>query len=91
MEQSRNDFQNGGRLSNAKYKRFETDSAKIVRRHLSDKNDVITEEDIRNVRIYTELPPFNEVTTGAEAEMLIREELQKQSSNRPGTPWDLKE
>lgn len=37
---------------------FLTDTAKIVRRHLQDVNDVITEEDLRNVRISTDLPPF---------------------------------
>lgn len=31
--------------------RFESDSQKIVHRHLEDEDDVITDEDIRNVRV----------------------------------------
>ena len=37
--------------------RFESDTQKIVRRHLENKNDVITEEDIRNVRVGLTPPP----------------------------------
>jgi hypothetical protein len=31
--------------------KFESDTEKIIHRHLANKDDVITEEDIRNVRI----------------------------------------
>lgn len=36
--------------------RFESDTQKLVHRHLQDKNHVITEEELRNVRIGV-MPP----------------------------------
>lgn len=41
--------------------RYESDAKKIVKKHLQDKNHVITEEDIRNVRIG--ISPVNEKRT----------------------------
>lgn len=58
------------------------DSRKIVHRHLSDKNDVITDEDIKGVRISKELPSFLSVTTGAEAIGLFENENDVDTSNR---------
>jgi hypothetical protein len=91
MEHSGKDVQNKTTQGNQEEKQLETDTAKIVRRHLADKNDVITDEDIRNVQISSDLPPFNEVTTGAEAATRVIEEEEEKPSGRPATPWDTVE
>jgi len=48
-----------------------TDAQKITRRHMEDEDDIITDEDIRNIKI----GPLREVpsTTGAELEEIVRE------------------
>ena len=88
MQQSQNDSQNKDLSNRKKDEHYENDSAKIVRRHLEDKNHVISEEEIRNVRISTEIPPFNEVTTGAEAATLVKEVEKEKPADRPATSWD---
>jgi hypothetical protein len=74
---------------------FETDSQKIVRRHLEDENDVITDEDIRGVRIG--VTPHNEGDTHHSLEELVEEiESEKKDekddgvdeTDNPITPWD---
>ena len=47
--------------------RFESDTQKIVHRHLEDENHTITEEEIRNVRIGM-TPPLDQPTEQAVAE-----------------------
>lgn len=42
--------------------RFESDTQRIVRQHLEDKNHVITEEDIASVRVGMVPPEFDEAT-----------------------------
>lgn len=37
--------------NNSRRKHFVSDTEKIIQRHLANKDDVITEDDIRNVRI----------------------------------------
>jgi hypothetical protein len=63
----------------------------ILPKLCADKNDVITDEDIRSVRISTDLPPFDEITTGAEAATQIIKEEKEEPSDRPATPWDTVE
>ena len=88
---SHNDLQHGDKQSIQMGEHFEPDTTKIVRRHLADQNDVITDEDISNVRISTELPPFKEVTTGAEAATHIIKEEKENTDDHPMTPWDTVE
>ena len=38
-------------LSSSPFKNFETDTQKLVRRHLEDPNHVITDEEIRNLKV----------------------------------------
>lgn len=71
----------------------ETDTGKIVRRHLEDEHDEITDEDIRNVRIAdTDAEP---VTTGAEAQTRFIDEKAGEDDDapdpidKPVTPWDV--
>ena len=77
-------------------KPIQTDSAEIVKRHLQDKNDEITEEDIRNVKIVTS--DDEPITVGAEAKARligdedgeIEEETDMPDPKaKPGTPWDV--
>ncbi|HEU4633354.1 MAG TPA: hypothetical protein VFS22_05175 [Flavisolibacter sp.] len=77
--------------------RFESDTQKIVRRHLEDENHVITEDEIRNVRVGMTPPP------DAPTEEAIREREEKiadrktpdENETAPGeqqaTPWDVLE
>lgn len=91
MEQSRNNLLNGNTPGNPKEERFQPDTTKIVHRHLEDKEHIITDEEIRSVRISTELPPFDEVTTGAEAATNVIKSEQEEPSDRPVTPWNTVE
>jgi hypothetical protein len=71
---------------------IETDAERIIHRHLSNKDDVITDEDIRNVRVGV-TPVVPDAATLARFE----DEEEKENlndSNQPGnpiTPWDLTE
>lgn len=74
---------------------FETDSQRIVRRHLENENDIITDEDLRNVRIG--MTPGTDEPTEDKMESLIEEvESEKKSTDdngidsndNPITRWD---
>ena len=67
------------------------DTQSIVQRHLQNKDDVITDEDIRNVRVgdVEEVP-----TVGAEAQARFVDEDEKDNDetlgeDKKGTPWDV--
>ena len=81
--------------------RFESDTQKIIRRHLENKDDVITDEDIASVRVGMTPPQFDEATAArfegddaredAEEEMLENtEDMDKDENLDEGqiTPWD---
>ena len=82
--------------------RFLSDTQKIVHRHLENKNDVITEDDIRNVRVGMTPTQMDEATEARfegddkidEIEdELIGEEKQdeteeKTTTKKRITPWD---
>ena len=75
--------------------RFESDTQKIVHRHLEDENHTITEEEIRNVRIGM-TPPLDQPTEQAVAESEERiadRKTDDESETVPGaqkaTPWDV--
>ena len=78
--------------------KFLSDTQKIIHRHLEDPNDVITEEDIRNIRVGM-TPKLDEATESrfedesarekAEEELLGREgEENINGKEGPITPWD---
>ena len=80
--------------------RFESDTQRIIRRHLENKDDVITDEDIANVRIGM-TPPIDEATAArfegdsareeAENNLLEgTEDMSKDENLDEGqiTPWD---
>jgi hypothetical protein len=81
--------------------RFESDTQKIIRRHLENKDDIITDEDIAGVRIGMTPPEFDEATAArfegdkarenAEEELLDgTEDMDKDENLDKGqiTPWD---
>ena len=67
--------------------RFLSDTQKIVHRHLADRNHVITEEELRNIRIgMMPSPEMDSLTTQAD------EGRQRNSDTDPaGTPVTLNE
>lgn len=76
---------------------FESDTQKIIHRHLENKDDVITDEDIRNVRIGMS-PPLDAPTEEAVKEREEDEKIaDKKTINEDGimpgeqeiTPWDV--
>ena len=72
---------------------FESDTDRIIHRHLANENDVITEEDIRNIRIGVtpaerEKEDFEQqVNDAASAE----DNLSQAPTENPTTPWDIVE
>lgn len=81
--------------------RFESDTQKIIRRHLENKDDIITDEDIAGVRIGMTPPEFDDATAArfegdearenAEEELLDgTEDMDKDENLDKGqiTPWD---
>jgi hypothetical protein len=81
--------------------RFESDTQKIIRRHLENEDDVITDEDIANIRVGMVPPEFDRATDvrfeGEEAREDLEEDLtkgtidldkDKNPEKGPITPWD---
>lgn len=78
--------------------RFESDSDKIIHRHLENEHDEITEEDIRNVRIGMTPPGSTSVSNNPNEEIEKRvTEISEETtdskdaekpSDEPITPWD---
>jgi hypothetical protein len=85
---------------NMNNERFESDTQRIVRRHLENENDVITDEDIASVRIGMIPPEFDAATEArfedeeleeAEDEVLgttEEEGTDKNLDDEQITPWD---
>lgn len=81
--------------------RFESDADRIVHRHLKNKDDIITDEDIANVRIGATPAQFDEATEARFDEDEVREDAEdellkgtkgmKEDKNLDEgqiTPWD---
>jgi hypothetical protein len=75
--------------------RFESDTQKLVRRHLEDEGHVITEEEIRNVRVGMSPPP-DEPTEEAirereerTADRKVPDENETAPGEQQATPWDV--
>lgn len=83
-----------------KEERFETDAQRIVRRHLENEDDVITDEDLRSVRNGQVIPDETNEEGEENLEELI-EDAQKKHPDKsdadikptddPITPWDTVE
>lgn len=87
---------------NGNEERFESDTQKLVRKHLEDKNHVITDEDIANVRVGMVPPQFDggaatesegkETHEAAEENAAEETEDRKEDENlkdMQATPWDI--
>jgi hypothetical protein len=94
MEQTEN-------IEDINNERFESDTQKIIRRHLENEDDVITDEDIANIRVGMVPPEFDRATEtrfeGEETREDIEEDLTKETTNLDEdenidkgtiTPWD---
>lgn len=75
--------------------KFESDTQRLVHRHLENPNDVITEDDIRNIRVGM-TPPLDKPTQEAIEEMEGKAADRKalnEDEQFPGeqkaTPWDV--
>ena|SRR5215203_2664897 len=99
--QQNENFEANENLENVDNERFESDTQKIVRRHLENKDDVISHEDIANVRVGLVPPEFDSATEarfeGEEDREEVEEELlgdtedMKKDENLEDsqiTPWD---
>jgi hypothetical protein len=85
--------------SSAPDEKFQSDTQKIIHRHLSNEDDIITEEDIRNVRVgmtprldeATESRFEDETSRDEAEEKIIGEEGEEKISGKEGpvTPWDI--
>jgi hypothetical protein len=67
---------------------FESDTQKIIRRHLENEDDEITDEDIRNVRVGV-TPPPDEISYYDEPEKDKGGDEERPDENRPLTSWDV--
>jgi len=81
--------------------RFESDTQKIVRRHLENEDDVISDEDIANIRVGMVPPEFDRATEvrfqGDEAREELEDDLTEGTADSDKdenldkgqiTPWD---
>ena len=71
--------------------RFESDAAKVVHRHLSDPNHVISEEEIASVRVG--FAPLAEESTQQANSRIADRKANSEKDTLPGgqksTPWDV--
>jgi len=70
---------------------FESDTQKVVRKHLEDKDHVISDADIRNVRIGMTPSSNNERHIDGmseEIQTVIQENDKEKPADDPITPWD---
>ncbi|MFL5738697.1 MAG: hypothetical protein ACJ75B_00660 [Flavisolibacter sp.] len=86
--------------SNENNERFESDTQKIIHRHLENKDDVITEEDIRNVRVGQTPPVFDSPTEARFEDEEQKDEVEREfidtgadedeedENEHRITPWD---
>jgi hypothetical protein len=81
--------------------RYESDTQRIIRRHLENKDDIITDEDIASVRVGVTPPQFDEATAARFEDEDAREEAEEEilgdtdhieeeenSDDDKLTPWD---
>lgn len=81
--------------------RFESDTQKVVRRHLQNENDIITDEDIANIRVGMVPTEFDKATEARFEGDDAREEVENKFTDGtkdtdkdnnldkgPITPWD---
>jgi len=65
-------------VENVDNERFESDTQKIIRRHLENKDDIITDEDIAGVRVGLVPPEFDSATEVRFEDEEAREDVEKE-------------
>jgi hypothetical protein len=101
LPQDGENVDNKDNTENMDNERFESDTQKIIRRHLENQDDVITDEDIASVRVGMVPPQFDAATEArfegeearedAEDGLLEGTEDMKKDENLDKeqiTPWD---
>ena len=101
LPQQNENVETNDNVENGDNERFESDTQKIVRRHLENKDDVITHEDIAGVRVGLVPPEFDSATEvrfedeeareDVEEKLLGETEDMKEDENlnqKQITPWD---
>ena len=74
---------------------FQTDSEKLVQRHLEDPNHVITEEEMQNIRVGMTPPPDAPTREAIREsdEKIADRKAENEEDTTPGsqkvTPWDV--
>lgn len=83
---------------------YKSDADRIIHRHLKDKNDIITDEDLRNIRVGSGPVEMDDATLARFGEDGAVEDLERRideepnteegpnnapSGGNPITPWDL--
>jgi hypothetical protein len=68
---------------------FESDTKKLVREHLADPNHVITEEDIKNVRIGMTSELDETTHEGIDALQKRVDAHREENTGQTVTPWDV--
>ena len=82
--------------------RFESDTQKIIHRHLKNEDDIITDKDIAGVRVGMVPPEFDEATEARFEDEEAREDVEedltkgtkgmnedKNLEDTQTTPWDI--
>lgn len=70
--------------------RFESDTQRLVRRHLEDPNHVITEEEIKSLRVGMSPGIDGETEKAVEAlEERVERTHGDDNTEKPTTPWDV--
>lgn len=83
-------------LSKRSPRKFKSDADRIVHRHLENKDDKITEEDLKSVRIGVAPDETVETGTEAKARFDIKDDQAGKTGNdptalshKPQIPWDV--
>ncbi|HEU0063904.1 MAG TPA: hypothetical protein VFQ58_02695 [Flavisolibacter sp.] len=84
------DYNNPQPEDNNQPEQHESDTQRIIHRHLQDKDDIITDEDIRNVRVGM-TPPISDVPTLARFEEHESNNGTRIENGEQITPWDTVE
>jgi hypothetical protein len=71
-----------------KHNSHESDTQRIIHRHLKNKDDIITDEDIRNVQVGANPPQLDDATLARFEDV---ESTNNESDKKPLSPWDIVE
>ncbi len=64
-----------------------SDAEKLMARHLHTEGDIITDEDIKDIKIKKDVTPTQ--VTGVELEERLKEEDEEPGPDNPKSPWDV--